>query len=71
MSQIKPHYYNGFISTTELAKIVADMADDIIALKAALENHQHTENTGGAYAQNATVAKTGTVVTIKTSKAPY
>lgn len=68
MAQIKKHYPNGFVSIDVLAKIVADMADDIATLKDAINNHQHTENTGAAYAQNATTAKSTFTVTLKTSK---
>jgi hypothetical protein len=71
MTRFKDHYGKGFITVTELAKIVADLVDDVAALQTASVNHQHTENTGATYAQNATVAKTATTVALKSSKAPY
>ena len=68
MAQIKKHYPNGFVSIDVLAKIVSDMADDIAELKKAINEHQHTENTAGTYAQNATVSKSTYVTPLKTSK---
>jgi hypothetical protein len=58
MAKVPKHLGKGFSNVHEIGKIIHDMADDIVALKTALEAHTHS----------ATATATTTVVTLKTTR---
>ena len=53
-SATDPELVTGFGDGSKLQQILANIQADLAALRTAVNTHTHTENTAGAYTQNAT-----------------